>query len=950
MDLLGSLNTLITQAKNITLPGVVAALAFAIIAWPPKPYDRIPTVIDNHPDIAQLELEARQLQEDGEPSNLNGGGLGDYLVKQGTPACTVREGADSYSFLIIPGVRDRAAIAVKNQLVLDDMNRTLSKCMEEEQALQGIEDQIITNTNALIATRITERDGINTNYQRYVNSLADLRDQFEQLRNTKEMEIATLQARSLNFQRVQKERVRRVTELARLQGEIGLRLADAGRLRPSQKFDDVLSALSAHIIGFLTLVLAWGLLIDPINRAIFSFFYDNHFDDAWDAVRPARKTPGQDAYNKWWGKQPQQLTSIPVVSMVVVLLSLVAGWAVVYLWEPASSVRQPTMTLLCPDHPNAVAGDNITVTATVIAPGSLEVPAGKVTFWDSSHSYTALLKGNGSADFTISNLPAGTHFLRAEYMQSDGTKSTLKFQPSSSPQVIEQVSCLIDEETDCCKPKSKCHCSPCESGAKSRNKTEDADCDCEKSKTAAAAPRCEPKAKPKCKDCEQNCRNCEHVAKTQVSPPIPACIPLVPELAKPSLPPFWPLFWKCLAVMGLAILIALFSPGLLRLVPAEEPEDPKPSKEARSNFRASTSGQNQDPMALDHKLARELVEKLATKLKMELSKSAGTGAGATQPPDEQQLANEFVRDMADGLIATLQSLGSTKKAPAGPEPVSQDTMGATVKRAVDLLKSKAANLRDKFYMRQKPPQSQGDVPAALTASEQELAKELVAKLIEDVKKPKSSASDAKVQDSQKMVSELIEKLAKNLAKNLAKDTKKSLTCEQQLAKDWPKLSQPQYAIGQGLMARSDFQNLQDSYYSQSLVSTGLLFPLFFFLLALLLSPQFRLNGTWVYVALGIGEIVLLITGVDRRHKYNTELDATISSAFLKLCAQNAKQSSDDEKSVAKQIKEALKAATIVQNTDLKILPGDPPVNAAPTQTSASGSKTTGDQKKKSGEA
>jgi Bacterial Ig-like domain (group 3) len=926
MDLLGSLNTLITQAKNITLPGVVAALAFAIIAWPPKPFDRIPTVIDNHPDIAQLELKTRQLQEDGDPANLNGS-LGDYLLKQGTPACTVLEGADSYSFLIIPGVRDRAAIAVKNQLVLDDMNRTLSKCIEEEQALQGIEDQIITNTNALIATRITERDGINTNYQKYVNSLADLTGHFEQLRNAKEMEIAMLQARSLNFQRVQKERVRRVSELTRLQGEIGQRLADAGRLRPSQKFDDVLSALSAHIIGFLSLVLAWGLLIDPVNRTIFSFFYDNQFDDAWDAVRPARKTPGQNAYNKWWGKQPQQLTSIPVVSLVVVLLFLVAGWAVVYLWEPASSVRQPTMTLLCPARPNAVAGDDLTVMATVIAPGSLEVPAGKVTFWDGSNSYTALLKDNGSADFTIPNLPAGTHFLRADYMQSDGTKSVLKFQPSSSLQVIERVSCLVDEKTNCYKPKSKCGCNCCESGTRSSDKTVDADSGYEESKAPASAPRCNSNAKPECTDCEHNCGNRDHVAKTLMSPPIPACIPRVPELAKPSLPPFWPLFWKCFVVTAMAFLIALFSPGLLRLIPAQEPEEPKPTKEAQRAFEASASDLGHYPQSRD--LAREFVEELDEALKTE--------------PKKEGLA-----DRSTGGDSGLQAKFATILA-GHMEYLRKDSSGSATKnqKVPNLLESKLQNLRSKFW--EPSSQFQDEVAAGPTDEENESANALVSELITNLKEEQARSSrqeseGEKVEDPQKTLNELAGKLAKALAKNLPHRGKKSLTCEQQLAAKWPKLSQPQYAMGQGLLARSDFQNLQDSYYSQSLVSTGLLFPLFFFLLALLLSPQFRLNGEWVYVVLGIGEILLLITGVDRRHKYYAELDATISSAFLKMCTQNAKSSSDDEKSVAKQINEALTAARIVENTDLRILPGDPPVKATPTQTSASGS--TSDPKKK----
>ena len=122
---------------------------------------------------------------------------------------------------------------------------------------------------------------------------------------------------------------------------------------------------------------------------------------------------------------------------------------------------------------------------------------------------------------------------------------------------------------------------------------------------------------------------------------------------------------------------------------------------------------------------------------------------------------------------------------------------------------------------------------------------------------------------------------------LAKDStqKPKLTCEQKLAKDWKKLSQPQYAIGQGLMLRSDFQNLQESYYSQSLISIGLILPFFLLVFAFLLKPQFGFGGAPLYVMLGVGEVLLLITGVDRRHKYLTELDGLIASAFLKTCAQ-----------------------------------------------------------------
>jgi len=172
--------------------------------------------------------------------------------------------------------------------------------------------------------------------------------------------------------------------------------------------------------------------------------------------------------------------------------------------------------------------------------------------------------------------------------------------------------------------------------------------------------------------------------------------------------------------------------------------------------------------------------------------------------------------------------------------------------------------------------------------------------------------------------------------NVTQTWTKPLTCEQKLAKDWMKLSQPPYAIGQGLMLRSDFETLQNSYYSQSLISIGLILPLLLLVFALLVTPQFGLRGAPLYVILGLGEVLLLITGVDRRHKYVTELDGLIAGAFLKTCVQNDKKPADPtDKSVASQISDALKAAKIVQRTDLTIIPGDPsapPPAPAPAKT------------------
>jgi hypothetical protein len=156
------------------------------------------------------------------------------------------------------------------------------------------------------------------------------------------------------------------------------------------------------------------------------------------------------------------------------------------------------------------------------------------------------------------------------------------------------------------------------------------------------------------------------------------------------------------------------------------------------------------------------------------------------------------------------------------------------------------------------------------------------------------------------------------------DSKTTRTCLGKLAACWSKLSQPEYAIGQNLLLRTDYQALQDSYYSQSLMSIGLMLPLLFLVFAVLVTPEIGMGGRPpLYFLLGAGEVVLLTTGVDRRHKYNTALEGLISGAFLKKCAQPETKpaAAPDPKTVASQIADALAVAKIFRNTDLTIVPG-----------------------------
>jgi hypothetical protein len=756
MDLLGSLGTIATNVKNVTLPGVLAAIAFALLLWPPQPFDRIPTVKDNHVDIPSLQLRAKEFANDSTAS------LGLYR-SQLPEACTVKEGSESYTFLSVSSsFTDRAAVAVKNQLILDDADRTLLKCAEEEQALQGVEDQVVANINLLIATRTSERDGLNSLYQKYIQSLSPMRAEFGQRVRDKECDIAALQAHVLNFQRLQKDRTRRVAELQRLEKEITARLADAGRLRPIQKFDDILSGLSTHIVGFLTLVFAWGLVIDPINRALFSFVYVNGFDDEWDLIHPDRDTPGDKASKKWRREQTRNrlftavdwIRSSRTMSVIVVLVCIAAAVVTVLIRRP--SIVRDTTTIVSLHDPSSGDPGGQAFTISVISPGSLDEPSGTVAL---------LVDGRPLADPSNPlTLPNGT-VDTPRYLNTFATgphKVIAQYSPSASKARCEGCSVFRSSES-----------LPFAFDVSEQSSSDSKDAKRNVKEEAIQANRRKDKN-------EKNSEGCTEPPDEPASSNLPQTSPqhVVPDLSKPRLLPYWTDFFKCFIVGSLALIAGFFLPGVLR------PADPKTTTKADDPGKKGSETPKNEPEA----------------------------------PGKRRL-NAFNRSL------------------------------------------------------------EGDPTV-------------------------------------------------------------KLNCEQKLAKEWPKISQPPFAIGQGLMTRSDYEALQNSYYSQSLVSTGVMIPLMLLVFALLVTPQVGLGSSALYLLLGAGEILLLISGVDSRHKYTTELDSLIANAFLKACASNDKATAaKSDKSVADQIADALREAKVYATTNLTLEPGDdapPPPPPGPAPGSGSG--------------
>jgi hypothetical protein len=172
--------------------------------------------------------------------------------------------------------------------------------------------------------------------------------------------------------------------------------------------------------------------------------------------------------------------------------------------------------------------------------------------------------------------------------------------------------------------------------------------------------------------------------------------------------------------------------------------------------------------------------------------------------------------------------------------------------------------------------------------------------------------------------------------------KKDKTCEEQLRDLWKKISQPEYAIGQGILSQDDYNSIKDTYYGQSQISIGLILPVAFLTFAILATPQLGLKSGWtVWPGLALAQGLLLWVGADRKHKFETTVESFISSRFLNTC--NAKkdaaktkaatpaEGSKQRKLVRDELKSLLKGAKIGDSRLEIILPPDDPAANEPTQ-------------------
>src|ERR1035438_1623945 len=331
-SVLSGLGTLINNIKNLTLPGLVAAFAFAVLLWPPQPIDVVtdaqlnpayktwPSTKSGLTALANLErprLKKEKATDESPESKKKNDEFGPVCWTQrgtATPEKPTPEKPIPPPAPITGQERtlrqpqsfpENKPVALANQYDLEQIQRRLQDCADKETALSGAEQSQVQDITAEISVLTAERDALRDTYVGYEKTENPLRATFLDKLDKKEDEIRAKQQELHAEEQLQRERDRRGKELKNLSDEVKLRLQEPGRLRPLQKFDDFLASLGTHVVAFLSLALGWSLIFEPVNRAGFGYAYETSFDEQLDYARDDRKplfvyTKTQTSATKWW--------------------------------------------------------------------------------------------------------------------------------------------------------------------------------------------------------------------------------------------------------------------------------------------------------------------------------------------------------------------------------------------------------------------------------------------------------------------------------------------------------------------------------------------------------------------------------------------------------------------------------------------------------------------------
>jgi hypothetical protein len=182
----------------------------------------------------------------------------------------------------------RKQTAFENQEVLDGAYREMQECIRLESSHVGEEGNEIDKLNYEIGIEEKERDALQAQFLGYQKSGSNLAGDYSRKFGTAQAKIVDDKNQIIVNQQDLRERQAHIDLESDFSKEINLRLMDTGRIRPALSFDDYFSGLGSHLLAIALLALSVGLVLDPVNTAIFGAIFDGFFLSIWNSVRRRR--------------------------------------------------------------------------------------------------------------------------------------------------------------------------------------------------------------------------------------------------------------------------------------------------------------------------------------------------------------------------------------------------------------------------------------------------------------------------------------------------------------------------------------------------------------------------------------------------------------------------------------------------------------------------------------
>lgn len=265
----------LTKVAAVTLPGLLLSGAFAVMLWPAAPIDPIPVAhpvsnLDERyatiaslangkdpslPDACSVSFET--LPEDSRrdfPSEVYKWQLIDYEPKRQNELRREEEQVVRYfpRLHVNPELLSQYPQAVRTQLLLDLEQIRWAECQDAENELRQIwktqSDFLASDLASLEKDRATKIGG----------QLSAIQNEIEAKR-----ESLSIVKEAIGKQDAELAAWKRYSDL------IASRLADPGRLRPRLDFNAFVSVQTNHVVGFIILSIALGVVIAPIRDALF---------------------------------------------------------------------------------------------------------------------------------------------------------------------------------------------------------------------------------------------------------------------------------------------------------------------------------------------------------------------------------------------------------------------------------------------------------------------------------------------------------------------------------------------------------------------------------------------------------------------------------------------------------------------------------------------------------